>query len=80
MTNEEIIIELTKDYYSLKKAYKNEQEQSKTYRGWWQEEKEDKKILSGIMTKEINELKEVIDRAGAEEKAMKKSTDDESKS
>ena len=38
MTHEEIIIELTKDLYTVGEAYKEEQEEVKKYRKYWLDE------------------------------------------
>jgi len=38
MTHEEIIIELTKDLYTVREAYKEEQEEVKKYRKYWLDE------------------------------------------
>lgn len=35
MTKDEIIIELARDLYTVRKAYKEEQENSKRYANWW---------------------------------------------
>jgi len=38
MTHEEIIVELTKDLYTVREAYKKEQEEVKKYRRYWLDE------------------------------------------
>ena len=38
MTHEEVIVELTKDLYTVREAYKEEQEEVKKYRKYWLDE------------------------------------------
>jgi hypothetical protein len=54
MTIEQTLLEQTKDFYELKIALREEQEKSKNYYKWWQEDQ-------ARATKYYNEIQELKD-------------------